>query len=74
MSIPAGLLRMPLPSFLFWSTAGTTAWTAALSVAGFLLGHRYTAVDHHLGPASTAIVVVLLLWYAWRVATWKRRA
>lgn len=74
VSIPAGLLRMPPARFLFWSTLGTVAWTAALSVAGFLLGQRYTAVDRYLGPVSTAIVVVLLLWYGWRVATWRRRA
>lgn len=74
VSIPAGLLRMPFPRFLVWSTIGTTAWTAALSVAGFLLGQRYTAIDRYLGPVSTAIIVVLLTWYFWRVATWKHRA
>lgn len=73
VSIPAGLLRMPLPSFLLWSSLGTTAWTTALSCAGYMLGQRYTAVDRYLGPVSTAIIVILVLWYAWRVATWKRR-
>lgn len=74
VSIPAGLLRMPLPRFLLWSALGTTAWTAALSVAGYLLGQRYTAVDRYLGPISTAIIVVFVLWYGWRVATWKHPA
>lgn len=73
VSIPAGLLRMPLPRFLFWSTLGTTAWTAMLAIAGYLLGQRYTAVGRYLGPISTGIIVGLVLWYVWRVATWKRR-
>lgn len=74
VSIPAGLLRMPLARFLLWSSLGTTAWTTALSYAGFLLGQRYTAVDRYLAPISTAVIVILALWYAWRVTTWKRRA
>lgn len=73
VSIPAGLLRMSLPRFLFWSLLGTTAWTAALALAGYVLGQRYTAVERYLGPVSTGIIVVLIGWYLWRVATWKRR-
>jgi len=74
VSIPAGLLRMPLAPFLLWSTLGTIAWTTALTVAGYLLGQRYTAVERYVGPVSTGIIVVLVLWYIWRVTTWKRRA
>lgn len=73
VSIPAGLLRMPLGPFLFWSTVGTAAWTAILAAAGFLLGQRYGVVDRLMGPLSTGIIVVLVLWYAWRVATWRPR-
>lgn len=74
VSIPAGLLRMPLPRFLLWSTLGTTAWTVALTIAGYLLGQRYTAVERYVGPVSTGIIVALVLWYIWRVTTWQRRA
>jgi membrane protein DedA with SNARE-associated domain len=35
VSIPAGLLRMRLKSFLIWSTIGTAGWSAALAVAGY---------------------------------------
>lgn len=73
VSIPAGLLRMRWPRFLVWSTVGTTAWTAMLATAGYVLGQRYTAVDRYLGPISTAIIVTLVLLYGWRVVTWKRR-
>ena len=73
VSIPAGLVRMPLGPFLLWSTIGTTAWTATLAAAGYLLGQRYGAVERYVGPVSTAIIIALVLWYAWRVATWGRR-
>jgi len=74
ISIPAGLARMSLPRFIFWSLVGTTGWTAALSIAGYVLGQRYTTVERYLGPISTGIIVVLAIWYLWRLATWKRRA
>jgi len=73
ISIPAGLLRMPLGPFLIWSTIGTTAWTATLASAGYFLGQRYGTVERYLGLISTAIIVALVLWYVWRVATWRRR-
>jgi len=71
VSIPAGLLKMSLSRFLVWSTLGTAGWTALLAGAGWTLGQRYQEVDHYLGPLSTAIIVLLGLWYLWRVFTWK---
>ena len=73
VSIPAGLLQMPVAPFMLWSTIGTTAWTTILATAGYLLGQRYGAVERYVGPISTAIILVLVLWYGWRVATWGRR-
>lgn len=71
VSIPAGLLGMPLPAFLLWSTIGTVAWTALLTVAGYRLGQSYAAVETVTGPISTGVIVVLVLWYAWRVVRWR---
>jgi membrane protein DedA with SNARE-associated domain len=73
VSIPAGLFGMGWRAFLFWSTLGTLGWTTALAVAGYLLGQNYTEVDRYLGPVSTGIIVVLVLWYLFRVITWKPR-
>lgn len=71
VSVPAGLFGMkPLP-FVLWSTIGTAGWTGALATAGHALGRNWAEVDTYLGPASTAVVVVLLAWYLFRVATWK---
>lgn len=73
VSIPAGLLAMPLLPFLLWSLIGTTVWTGLLAGAGTLLGGRHGAVADVVGPVSTAIVVAIVGWYGWRVATWHRR-
>lgn len=71
VSIPAGLARMPRGRFLLWSTAGITIWNAVLVGAGYWLGTRFHDLDRYLGPAATALLVLAVLAYAWRVATWR---
>ena len=74
VSVPAGLFGMRWRPFLIFSSIGTLGWTTALAVAGYLLGQNYEDVDRYLGPVGTGVVVVLLLWYVFRVLTWKPRA
>ena len=69
VSVPAGLLKMRFKSFLVASTLGTAGWTAMLAVAGFKLGEEYANIEELLGPASTAILVVLGIGYLYRVWT-----
>ena len=73
VSIPAGLARMRVPRFLFWSTIGSAGWSAALAAAGWLLGRQFGRIEQWLGPLSTAIIVGLVVFYIWRQATWHRR-
>jgi membrane protein DedA with SNARE-associated domain len=73
ISIPAGMLEMRLRSFLIWSTLGTAAWTAILATAGWGLGKAFRDVEKVLGPVSTAIIALIVIAYAWRQLTWRRR-
>lgn len=73
VSIPAGLLRMRLRSFLIWSTIGTAGWSSALAVAGYVLGKQFGEVDAILGPLSSTIIALIVLAYVWRQATWRNR-
>ena len=73
VSIPAGLLRMRLKTFLIWSTVGTVAWSSALAIAGYLLGRRFERIEEIIGPLSTAIIALIVLTYIWRQLTWRRR-
>ena len=69
VSIPAGLLEMPLRPFLIASTFGTAIWTAALAYAGFELGANVEEIDSYLGPISSTVIAVLVLGYVWRLWT-----
>ena len=73
VSIPAGLARMRLPRFLFWSTVGSAGWSAALAVTGWLLGRQFGQIEQVLGPLSSAVLFLIVALYVWRQATWHRR-
>ena len=69
ISVPAGVAKMHLAQFAFYSALGTTVWTGILVVAGYLLESQYERVSQLLNPLSNAITLALAAWYVWRVAT-----
>ncbi|GHA23924.1 membrane protein [Devosia pacifica] len=71
ISVPAGLAAMPLYRFLAITTFGTLLWNGILLGAGFLLHENYEAVEGWVDPVSTAVVVIGVLVYIYRFATWK---
>jgi len=71
ISVPAGVANMPLGSFLLFSAVGTIVWTAALALAGFLLGQAYDIIENYVDPVSTTVLVILVATYIYRVATYK---
>ncbi|WP_375421443.1 DedA family protein [uncultured Sphingomonas sp.] len=71
ISIPAGLFHMSLPRFVALTLGGAGAWTSALGLAGYALGSRYEQVERYLGPASTAIMAAIFLWYLYRVVRFR---
>src|SRR3546814_10410014 len=70
VSVPAGLLKMSFSRFVFWSTLGTAIWPTLLATAGYQLGQNDQQGEEWISPASNAIIVTLVAWYLWRVATW----
>ncbi len=73
VSIPAGLLKMRLKSFLIWSTVGTAGWSSALAVAGYLLGQQFSNIEKVIGPLSMGVIAAIVIAYVWRQLTWRKR-
>ena len=71
VSVPAGLLRMPFNGFFIASTIGTALWTAVLAGAGYQLQQNVADVAKIVGPASNAIIIVLVAGYVWRLLRYK---
>ena len=73
ISLPAGAAKMPLPRFLLWTFAGSAIWNTMLALAGYYLGSRFEVLDQYIGPFAIATTAVMVGWYLYRVATWKKR-
>lgn len=74
VSIPAGLLKMKFLPFLLWSTLGSAIWTSGLAIAGWVLGNQFEDVEKILGPLSMVVIGGVVLWYIYRVLTWRPAA
>ena len=73
ISIPAGLIEMPRWVFYGWTAVGTTVWVGLLTLAGYWLEERYTAIEGYIDPLSKPLLglaVLLVLWWVWRA--WRR--
>jgi membrane protein DedA with SNARE-associated domain len=71
ISVPAGVVRMPAPVFIGWTTLGTALWTLLLAGAGYLLEGEYHRVERWLDPATQIVIGSLAVLYAYRV--WRAR-
>jgi membrane protein DedA with SNARE-associated domain len=80
ISFPAGVARMPLRTFIAYSTAGAFLWSTALVYAGVQLGSRWAEIRHALQPFDLAIAVVavaligLFVWWRLGRPGWRRRS
>ena len=45
-----------------------------LTGAGYYLGRNFSKIDDYVGPISTAAIAAIVLFYVYRVITWKPRA
>jgi membrane protein DedA with SNARE-associated domain len=70
ISIPAGMFKMSHRRFLVFSSFGTAGWSAALAGAGYAVGSQFSEVEKILGPLSTAVIALIVIWYCWRLFTW----
>ena len=73
ISVPAGVARMPLLPFLFYTTLGSVVWIAGLTVLGYLLEAQYERVAGWLDPVSWIVVGALVAVYVWRLVRQARQ-
>jgi membrane protein DedA with SNARE-associated domain len=74
ISIPAGIERMPVLTFLALTTAGSVIWNAAFVCAGYALGQNWEVVERYAGLVTDGVVVVVVLVVGYFVLSRVRRA
>lgn len=72
ISVPAGMVAMSPPKFLFWSFAGSLVWSGLLAGAGFYLGDRFEDATRWLDVATKVILACVVVAYVWRVVKLRR--
>lgn len=73
ISLPAGLSHMRHGKFLLFTFAGAAVWNTLLIHGGRLLAQYLSGIEHWLGWGVLAMTAAFVLWYIWRVVTWKPR-
>jgi membrane protein DedA with SNARE-associated domain len=79
ISFPAGVVRMPIWTFVIYSTAGAFLWSVLLVFAGVQLGANWADIRHALQPFDLAIAVaagaaiLLFIWWRLGMPGWRRR-
>ena len=71
ISFPAGVARMPIRTFVIYSTAGAFIWSMLLVWAGVQLGDNWEQIRTALQPfdllIAVAVVLVVVLFVWWRL-------
>ena len=66
ISVPAGVVRMPLGQFLLFTAGGSLIWNTVLVGLGVAAGDFIQANLHYLDYLVVAAVVVAVIWFAYR--------
>ncbi len=73
ISLPAGIARMNLGQFVFFTALGAGIWVVVLTLLGYFLGENEALIKTYLtesiliAMASLVVIIGIYIWY-------KRRA
>ena len=73
VSLPAGLAHMSLWRFLVFTFAGSAIWNVLLIEGGRRLAPLIERYEAYASWSIVGLVALMLVWYVWRVITWKPR-
>lgn len=74
ISLPAGLAHMNKLKFCLFTAAGAALWNAILIFGTQWLSRTFSNSDNIVSIVIIATIVLALVGYLWRLATWKPRA
>ena len=71
ISIPAGVVRMPLGRFTVLTFLGSALWCFGIAAAGWALGSNYERFHHDFAYAEYAVVAAVIVLIAWLILRWR---
>src|SRR3954449_4450919 len=73
ISVPAGVVRMPLGRFVLLTAAGSLIWNTVLVSLGVAAGDFIEKNLHYLDYVVVAVAVLAVAWFVYRKATGRMR-
>jgi len=73
ISLPAGLAKMNLVKFTFYSAFGAGIWVVVLVVLGYLLGSNEALISHYLHTATIIALLLVLLITLFYIIRYRRK-
>lgn len=61
ISIPAGMNKMPMLSFVVLTALGSSIWITVLALAGYHFGNNYEIIETTLAPYSKIFLVLAMV-------------
>ncbi|MDO9509514.1 MAG: DedA family protein [Thermovirgaceae bacterium] len=74
ISLPAGLARMNIPLFLFFTTLGSGIWVVILALVGFWVGNNQEMVTRYMQTATYISIAACMVLAAGYMVYNRRRA
>ena len=71
ISIPAGVVRMPLGRFTVLTFLGCALWCFGIAAAGWALGSSYERFHHDFAYVEYAVLVAVIAFGAWLILRWR---
>ncbi|MEV4350758.1 DedA family protein [Actinoplanes sp. NPDC049596] len=69
VSVPAGVERMRLSTFLLCTTIGSLIWNSTFVLAGYALGANWTAVEPYVGAFQNVVIAACALLVAYFIGS-----
>ncbi|WP_421733634.1 DedA family protein [Cellulomonas sp.] len=69
ISIPAGVERMAISTFLLLTAAGSAIWNTIFVCAGYLLGENWDAVQNYAGIFQWIVIAIVVAAVGWFVTS-----
>ena len=71
ISIPAGVVRMPLGRFTVLTFLGSALWCFGIAGAGWALGSNYKRFDHGFAYLEYAVLAGVIFLAGWLILRWR---
>lgn len=73
ISLPAGIVELPIARFVVYTLIGSSLWNVLLTFAGYVLQDEYRKFGGWMNMASTAVLVLLVIGYVVRLVRHRAR-